>query len=121
MLRAVLVALGLSLGLMWLVGVIDGSTTWLTWLDGIIALSSLGLALLFSDRSPPLASAAGLTAIGLGLLTLFIIGVATHASGWLVWFTLAFAAGYLLFAALVLLFATLGPRLDERHLGELTP
>jgi hypothetical protein len=115
MLRAVLVGLGLSLALLWIVGVIDHSTIWLTWVDGIFALLSIGLALLLSDASTPVASSAGLGAMGLGLLTLFIVGLATSASAWLVWFTLAFAAGYLLFSALVLLFAALGPSLDDLH------
>ncbi len=40
---------------------------------------------------------------------MFVVGLPTHASGWLTWFTGAFAAGYLLFAAFAFAAAEVRP------------
>ncbi len=100
MVRALLIAFGLALLLVWLVGLLDHATWWMTWLDGIAALASFGLAALVTKDSGPIATAIGPALVGSGLLALFIVGISTRSSAWIVWFNLAFAAGLLSFAAL---------------------
>jgi hypothetical protein len=100
MVRAILLAFGLALLLLWLVGLVDHATWWMAWLDGITALAAIGLAALVTKDSGPITTAIGPALLGTALLALFIVGIATRSSAWIVWFNLAYAVGLLSFAAL---------------------
>lgn len=115
MLRASLSALGISLLLLWVVGVTDNATVWMTWLDGIAGVLTLLLVAVTHADSGPIAAAVGPTLLGSGLLVLFVVGLGTHASGWLVWFTGAYGAGYLGFAAFAFAVQATDPQLESRR------
>jgi hypothetical protein len=100
MLRAILVSLGLALLLLWLVGVVDHATTWLSWVDGTLGLLTFALVFVTRETNTPLTASLGPTLIGLTLGLVFLVALATQASGWLTWFTFIFAGGYLTLAAL---------------------
>jgi hypothetical protein len=100
MARAILLAFGLALLLLWVVGLVDHATWWMDWLDGIAALAAIGLAALVTKDSGPITTAIGPALLGSALLALFIVGIATRSSAWMVWFTLAFAVGLISFSAL---------------------
>jgi hypothetical protein len=114
MLRAILVSLGLGLAVVWLVGLVDGSTSWLTWLDGVMALLTFLLAAKMSPDSGPIAASVGPGLIGAALAVLFVIGLAAHGSAWLVWFTFVFAGGYFTVAALAFFVRIFEPRAFSR-------
>ncbi|HEX6837012.1 MAG TPA: hypothetical protein VF334_10595, partial [Polyangia bacterium] len=115
MLRASLAALAVATLLLWLVGVTDGATVWMTWLNGIAAVLTLSLVPITRADSGPIGAAAGPTLIGGGLIVMFIVGLVTHASGWLTWFTGAFGAGYLLYAAFAFAVQAVDPQLESRR------
>jgi len=115
MLRASLTALGFSLLLLFVVGVVDDATWWLTWADGVAGVLTLLLVAVTRPRSSPIAASIGPGLLGLALAALFIVGLGTHASAWLVWFTAAFAAGQLLFAAFAFFVQAVDPQLESRR------
>lgn len=110
MLRALVVTLGIALMILWLVALVDGSTWWLAWLDGAAAVLSFLAAAAVGPKTGPIAASTGPGLIGAALGVLFIVGLATHASAWLVWFTFAFAGGFLALAALTFVVRTAEPR-----------
>jgi hypothetical protein len=112
--RAVVVSLGLGLLLMWVVGLVDGSTWWLVWLDGVVAVLSFLVAAATSSSSGPVAASAGPGLLGVALGVLFILGLVANASAWLVWFTLAFAGGELALASLSFVARSVEPRSYSR-------
>ena len=69
------------------------------YLFGVFALAS-ALVFVTRETNTPLSASLGPTAIGLTLGLIFLLALATHASGWLTWFTFIFAGGYLTLAAL---------------------
>jgi hypothetical protein len=99
MLRASLVSLGIATFLLWMVGIVDGATSWMTWVVGVAALLTFLLVPGAAPDVEPVRAAVAPQLIGLGLIALFVAGLVTHASGWLTWFCLAFGCGYLLFGA----------------------
>jgi hypothetical protein len=115
MLRASLCALGVTMVLLWLVGVVDGATPWMTWLDGIAGVLTLLLVPVTRPTTGPIAAAVGPLLLGGGLIAMFIVAAGVHASGWLTWFTLAFGAGYVMFAAFAFAVRAVEPRLESRR------
>ena len=115
MLRASLAALAVSMLLLWVVGVADGATTWMTWLDGLAGILTLLLVPVTSPDSGPITASVGPAMLGTLLVVLFVIGLGAHASGWITWFTLAFGAGYLLFAAFAFAVRAVDPQLESRR------
>ncbi len=115
MLRASLSVLALALLLLWVVGVTDGATPWMTWLDGVAAVLTLLLLPVTRESSGPVGVAAVPTLIGIGLVVMFAVGLPTHASGWLTWFTGAFGAGYLMYAAFAFAVRAVDPQLESRR------
>jgi hypothetical protein len=107
MTRAWSSALGIGLLLVWIAGLSYDATPWLTWLDGVAALFSFGIAGYlypgsYSNNIPTPTSEvlpvnAGLlpTTLGAGLFVLWIVGLATQATLWLSWWTFAFSVAYL--------------------------
>ena len=115
MLRASLSVLALALLLLWVVGVTDGATPWMTWLDGVAAVLTLLLVPVTRPSIGPVGAAVVPSLIGSGLVAMFVVGLATHASGWLTWFTGAFGAGYLLYAAFAFAVQATDPQLESRR------
>lgn len=115
MLRASLVSLGIAMVLLWMVGVVDHSTDWMTWLDGIAGLLTFLLVPVTRPRLGPAAVSIGPNLIGLGLLAMFIVGIATAASAWLTWFTFAAACAYLMFGAFAFFARATEPSLESRR------
>jgi hypothetical protein len=90
--------LAVGLGILWLVGLSSPVVpSWLLWLDFVVALLSLGTGLI-PDGATDLSRAAPFV-LGLGLLVLWIVGLATHAVSWFTWWNFAFGVAYLLFGA----------------------
>ncbi len=96
MVRGISVALAIGLVILWIVGLGDHATAWLTWLDGLGALFGFALAAGIVPGVSAAAAAAGPIALAIGLGILWIIGLATNASMWLTWWTFAFAIAFLL-------------------------
>lgn len=115
MLRASLVALGVSMLLIWMVGIVNHSTDWMTWLDGIAGVLTLWLVPVTRPRLGPAAVSIGPNLIGLGLLAMFIVGIATGASSWLTWFTFAAACSYLMFGGFAFMVRAVEPSLESRR------
>lgn len=115
MLRASLCALGVTMVLLWMVGVVDGATTWMTWLDGVAGVLTFLLVPVTRPSTGPIGAAVGPALLGSGLVVVFIVGLATHASAWLTWFNLAFGAGYLMFAAFAFAVRATEPQLESRR------
>jgi hypothetical protein len=115
MLRASLVSLAVCTLLLWLVGVVDGATTWMVWVDGVVAVLTLLLVPVTRDRVGAIGVAIGPTLLGLGLIAVFIVGLATDATAWITWFTLAWGIGYLLFAGFAFMLRTVEPRMVSQR------
>ena len=115
MLRASLTALGFTMLLLFIVGLVDDATWWLTWADGLAGVLTLMLVPVTRPRLGPVGASAGPGLLGLALTAMFIVGLATRSSAWLVWFTGAFAAGYLLFAAFAFAVRAVDPQLESRR------
>jgi hypothetical protein len=96
MVRGVSVALAIGLVILWIVGIGEHATAWLTWLDGLAALFGFALAAGIVRGVSNAAAAAGPVALAIGLGILWIIGLATHTEAWLSWWTFAFAVAYLI-------------------------
>jgi hypothetical protein len=93
------VILGAGLVVLWIVGLNQGATMWLTWLLGIAGLTSIVIAAMLpaphgrEGAKPP-------AGVGFVLFAFWILAVATHATAWLTWWTFAFGLGYLGIAAI---------------------
>ncbi len=95
MVRGISIALGIGLIILWITGLSQHATAWLTWLDGIAGLCAFGIA---GVIRPGVAGslAASPIALSVGLFVLWIIALAIGASGWLSWWTFVFACAFLL-------------------------
>ena len=109
MARVGAVILGVGLVVLWIVGVNHAATSWLTWMDGLAGLVSFVVAAL-APSEPGRASAGGPGVIGFALIGLWIVGMATRATGWLTWWTFAFGCAYVVVAM-----ASMRPSPQLRH------
>jgi uncharacterized membrane protein len=91
--------LGAGMVVLWIVGLNHGATMWLTWLIGIVSLSSIVVATMLPARAGN-ERAAPAAAVGLVLLALGLLGLVVQATSWLAWWTCAFACAHLTIAAL---------------------
>ena len=93
--RGGMVALGIGLLVLWLVGLSDLATRWLSWLNGAAGVAALVAAGSALGPERVTGSAAGSSvAIAIGLFVLWVIGLAAGATGWLtVAMPFAFRAG----------------------------
>jgi hypothetical protein len=95
MVRGTSIALGIGLVILWIVGLSNQATGWLTWLDGLAAIVAFGIAAAaVSDGTG--AMAASPIGLSVGLFVLWIVGLTMHSETWLAWWTFAFACGFLL-------------------------
>lgn len=87
MLRVFPAFMGAGLTAMWVIGLSEDATIWLTWLVGIAAALSFATVGLIPERRGSLWAGAclGLLAAGLGLM--WLVGLATHATRWLTWWS----------------------------------
>ncbi len=115
MLRASLVALGIAMILLWIVGLVDHATDWVVWLDGIAGVLTFLLVPVTRDDVGPIGVSLGPNLVGLGLLAVFIVAVSTRASAWITWFTLAFSGGYLMLAAFAFMVRAFEPSTESRR------
>lgn len=97
MVRGTSIALGVGLVILWIVGLSNHATMWLTWLDGLAAIAAFGVAAAaVPDTTRTGVLAASPIGLSVGLFVLWIIGVAMHVETWLAWWTFAFAVGFML-------------------------
>jgi hypothetical protein len=97
-------ALALPLAALWLVALVRHGPVWLTWLDAIAALFAFGSIGLTPDgKWAGLVGGACLLAVGGGLALLWLLGLATGAPAWLVWWNLGLGCAFLLAAVAPLL------------------
>jgi len=95
MVRGTSIVLGIGLVLLWIVGLSNHASAWLTWLDGLAALCAFGVAAAAVPEGAGVTAASPL-GLSVGLYVLWIIGLAMHVETWLAWWTFAFATGFLL-------------------------
>lgn len=95
MVRGISLVLAIGLVILWIVGLSQHATGWMTWLDGLGALIAFAIAAGVTATMSRAALATGPVALAIGLGVLWIIGLATHASLWLSWWTFAFAVAFL--------------------------
>ena len=101
MARPVSLVLGIGLLVLWIVGLSSPAAPgWLTWLDGIAGI----IAFVVAGMSPPasvraVGQAGGPAALSAALFVLWIVGLASAAVTWQVWWNFGFACA---FAALAL-------------------
>src|SRR5947209_16826782 len=91
MVRLTPALIGLGLAVLWVIGMCEDAEVWLTWLDGVAATLSFAVVGLIPEREGSRLAAGAMGAVGLGLLALWLTGLATHATPWLTWWT--FVAG----------------------------
>jgi hypothetical protein len=103
MLRIFPALIGLGLTALWIVGMCEDATVWLTWCDGIAAALAFACVGVIPDRRGSLWAGLCLGGIAGGQIVLWLVAVARHATPWLAWWTFAVAlgTGLLAFAALL--------------------
>jgi hypothetical protein len=95
--KGVTLALGILLGVLWLVGLSQGATPWLVWWDLVAAVITIVLAVTLVRSVGQFSNLDG--AVGVGLLVLWIIALNARATTWLVWSTFVFGIAYLIAAS----------------------
>jgi hypothetical protein len=83
--------LALALAVLWLMGLMEGATDWLTWWLGALAIPTLAVTGLVPERSSSPSGGVCLGLVFLALIALWVVGRRTGADGWLVWWTLVMA------------------------------
>ncbi len=86
--RAVRVAcagLGTALGVVWVVALGTGATSWLTWMIALAALACFGTVALVPERRAGIIAAMNLGFVAAGLSACWVIGLVTSATVWLLW------------------------------------
>ncbi|HXU61737.1 MAG TPA: hypothetical protein VN962_08565 [Polyangia bacterium] len=91
MLRLFPALLGLGLAALWLVGLDEDATLWMTWCNGIAAALCFATVGIIPDRRGSPWAAFCLGAIAAGLLAMWVVALRTHATPWLAWWTFAAA------------------------------
>jgi hypothetical protein len=93
------VVLGAGLVVLWIVGLNQGATMWLTWLLGLAGLTSIVLAsMLPAEHGREGAKPPALA--GFVLFAVWLLAVASRATAWLTWWTFALGVAHLVIAAL---------------------
>jgi hypothetical protein len=107
-----MVALGVALAVLFIVGLSSGASPWLVWLDLVCAIASLLVAFVPDSQIGVLTASPYV--ISAGLIMLWIVGLATMATPWLAWWTFAFGVAYAVLG-LSRLAAPEYPRRDVTH------
>lgn len=95
------IVLGIGLAVLWIVGLALNATPWLTWLNGVAALCSFGIAALVAPDTPAARQSVPPILAALGLFAMWIIGLATRSTEWLVWLTFVAGCAYVLDAVAI--------------------
>lgn len=93
-----MVVLGIGLGILWIVGLQAGVSSWLVWLDFVAACLSLLTVLAPESRLGTVLRASPF-AVGVGLVVLWIVALAVGAAPWFAWWVLAFGIAYIILGA----------------------
>jgi hypothetical protein len=118
MLKAISGLLGVGLIILWIVGLAQHATPWLTWLDVVGALFSLAIAAGAGPAVERAFRAGAPIALGVGLAILWIIALATHATAWLSWWTFGFACAFII---LGIVGGVVGERMARPHFAQRHP
>ena len=89
------------------------ATPWMTWLVGLAALGSLGIAAFtpsYASRNTKMGEA---VLLATGLFVLWIAGLVNAVAPWMAWWAFAFACAYLLLGVVVGLTSEKRPPLEE--------
>lgn len=92
------VVLGAALVVLWIIGLNQGATMWLTWLLGLTGITAIVVAAMLPPEhgregaKPP-------ALLGFALFALWILAVASRATPWLTWWTFALGVAHLAIAA----------------------
>jgi hypothetical protein len=92
MLRSAPVFLALGLAMLWLIGLAEDATVWLTWVVGTLALPLVATTGLVPEREGSGWAALSLWLVAFALGAAWAVGWRTEAAPWLTWWTLVFAA-----------------------------
>ena len=95
MIRGLSLFLGIGLVILWVCGIHQHGTVWLTWLDGLCAVGGLIIAANNGEGKERLTVASYTLALAGGLGLLWLVGLATRREAWLTWWTFAFGCAYL--------------------------
>lgn len=79
--------IGAGLTAMWVIGLSQDASVWLTWLVGIAAALSFATVGLIPEKRGSLWAAGCLALLSGGLGVMWIVGLAVHATPWLTWWT----------------------------------
>jgi hypothetical protein len=85
MIPIISIALSMGLVVLWVAGLCQEATRWLTWLMLVAGVIAFGGSSRFDES--PRAGVGGWGALSAGLFLLWIIALSTHATGWLAWAT----------------------------------
>jgi hypothetical protein len=108
--RALAALFGVGLVTAWIFGLIYDVPRWIVWSDAGLAFVTLGA--LASAGSPGLEGVATWPFVALGLLAVWMFGLATHATAWATWLNFGFGCGFLAITITLML-----PRIDPVHLA----
>jgi hypothetical protein len=92
MLRFAPVFLALGLAVLWVIGLSEDATVWLTWVAGALALPVVAAAGLVPEREASGWAALSLWLVGIALAVAWAVALRTGAVPWLTWWTLVFSA-----------------------------
>jgi hypothetical protein len=108
MVRTSSIILGVGLIALWLVGLANHATAWLTWLVGVGGLCAFGIAAAVSpdsrigERRGYATPVGGPIALAIGLFVLWIVALSIGATGWLAWWTFAGGCAFLILGLLAI-------------------
>jgi peptidoglycan/LPS O-acetylase OafA/YrhL len=91
MLRFVPPMLALGLAVLWVIGLSEDATVWLTWTVGTLAIPALAVTGLVPERRGSAWAAGCLALVAAALLIAWLVGWRTNGDPWLAWWTLVFA------------------------------
>ncbi|HXJ22530.1 MAG TPA: hypothetical protein VMT03_20095 [Polyangia bacterium] len=91
--------LGTAMGVIWVVALAKGATSWLAWLVCLAALACFGTISLVPERRSGFMAAGNLALTAAGLAACWVVGLLTSATTWLVWLCFV-SAGLVLVSAL---------------------
>ncbi len=98
MVRGLMIALGIGLLILWIVGLQAGSAGWLLWLDFVGGVLSIIGGAALTDAVARYGRLGEPLFLSVGLFVLWIIALAVGMAAWKTWWTFAFACAYLLVA-----------------------